>query len=95
MAVIINNMDMPVNCWECDLNNGYFCDITGNSIEDFLNDEEREKDCPLKSTDEILSVIDNYKLSDDERIDMDEDSILWGMKIAYDLVYKYCKGAEQ
>ena len=92
MAVLINNMDMPENCGACVLRDKCGVLYFGSRYVDYT---ERDPDCPLKSTDEILSVIENHKLSDDERIDMDEDSILWGMKIAYDLVYKYCKGAEQ
>jgi uridine kinase len=36
--------------------------------------------------DEIKSEIENYKLSEDELTEMDEDSIKWGMKIAYDII---------
>ena len=38
--------------------------------------------------DEIKSEIENYKLSEDELTEMDEDSIKWGMKIAYDIIEK-------
>lgn len=37
----------------------------------------------------LRSEIENYKLSEDELSDMDEDSVKWGMKIAYDIVDKY------
>lgn len=37
----------------------------------------------------IRAEIESYKLSEDELIEMDEDSIKWGMKIAYDIVSKY------
>ena len=39
--------------------------------------------------DKIRAEIESYKLSEDELSDMDEDSVKWGMKIAYDVVNKY------
>lgn len=39
--------------------------------------------------DKIRAEIESYKLSEDELSDMDEDSVKWGMKIAYDIVDKY------
>ena len=43
------------------------------------------KDCIL---DKIKAEIANYKLSEDELTEMDEDSVKWGMKIAYDIIEK-------
>ena len=42
-----------------------------------------------KMLDKIRAEIESYELSEDELSDMDEDSIKWGMKIAYDIVNKY------
>ena len=39
--------------------------------------------------DKIRAEIENYKLSEDELIEIDEDSVKWGMKIAYDIIGKY------
>ena len=35
---------------------------------------------------DIKAKIENYRLSDDEKVDMDEDSIKWGMKIACEII---------
>lgn len=45
--------------------------------------------------DKLRSEIENYKLSEDELSDMDEDSVKWGMKIAYDIVDKYKAESEE
>ena len=57
MAVIVTDMDMPKNCFDCDLNNYHVCFATGDTIEDYLNEDEREPHCPLKSADDVASVI--------------------------------------
>ena len=54
MSVILTDMDMPKNCYECDLNNYHVCFATGNTIEDYLNESEREPHCPLKSVDKMM-----------------------------------------
>ena len=54
MAVIITNMDMPKSCYDCWLKrscknahvNGWLCN-------------RRDDDCPLKSTDEMITQIEN------------------------------------
>ena len=56
--------------------------------------------CELKednksALEDIKSAIANHKLTDDEKSDMDEDSIKWGMKIAYDIVDSRISGEEQ
>lgn len=99
MAVIITNMNMPKSCADCPMCHckgkddpwNYCCFVTMDDINIEEWDEERYITCPLKSTNEILSVIANHRLTDDELIELEEDSILWGLKIAYDLVDKYCK----
>lgn len=55
--------------------------ITDKDYKRLCNDLDLEKSLP-----DIMDKIENYSLSDDEKIDMDEDSIKWGMKIAYDLI---------
>lgn len=50
---------------------------------------EQEPTITLDVLKEIREEIGNYKLSPHELEDMDEDSIKWGMKIAYDIVEKY------
>ena len=44
---------------------------------------------------ELQLEIESYKLSEDELSDMDEDSVKWGMKIAYDIVDKYKSESEE
>ena len=43
----------------------------------------------------IRAEIESYKLSEDKLSDMDEDSVKWGMKIAYDIVDKYKAESEE
>lgn len=52
MAVIID-MDLPQNCFECELHNYHFCNVSGNCIEENWDDETKPEDCPLKSTDSM------------------------------------------
>lgn len=43
---------------------------------------------------DIKAKIANHKLTDDELIDLEEDSILWGLKIAYDIVDKHMESED-
>lgn len=45
-----------------------------------------------KVIEDIKTEIAGYTLSDDEKTDMDEDSIKWGIKIAYDIIDKLTNG---
>ena len=63
-------MDMPSNCYECELNNYHFCDVTGDNIEIYRNTEYKPTWCPLrevpqkkevKSLDEALEELKNGK----------------------------------
>ena len=71
MAVIIPNMDMPKNCYDCELHNYYECNLTNESIkEDYCwNGDSREKHCPLKSADEMTTY---YPPCEDCHKKMDE-----------------------
>lgn len=90
MAVIITNMDMPKNCYDCDLHNYHECNLTTESIEEDYcwNGDRREKHCPLKSADKMIEEINN-KIKE----------LDWTQKIVgeiSDIIHKYCnKGAEQ
>ena len=49
MAVIISDMEhMPKDCSECYINACGFCNLTGNCIEQNIDDNTRADDCPLK-----------------------------------------------
>ena len=52
---IINNYEMPANCYMCDLQNYHECDLTGESIEEDYcwNGDRREKHCPLREVEAI------------------------------------------
>ena len=52
---IINNYEMPSNCYMCDLHNYHECDLTGESIEEDYcwNGDSREKHCPLREVEAI------------------------------------------
>lgn len=72
-------------------------DIHVCSLESTLLDDA--KSCAIHSAikeleqepviDKIKAEIANYKLSEDELSEMDEDSVKWGMKIAYDIIEKH------
>lgn len=48
MSKAILVMDMPSNCYECELNNYHFCDVTGDNIERYRNTEYKPTWCPLR-----------------------------------------------
>ena len=52
---IINNYEMPSNCYMCDLHNYHECDLTCESIEEDYcwNGDSREKHCPLREVEAI------------------------------------------
>ena len=52
---IINNYEMPANCYMCDLHNYHECDLTCESIEEDYcwNGDSREKHCPLREVETI------------------------------------------
>ena len=43
----------------------------------------------IATLNEIKSEIENYKLSEDEISEMDEDSVKWGMAIVIGIIDKY------
>lgn len=57
-AVLI--LDMPNSCYECCLNNYHFCDVTTDSIEEYMNTEHRPDWCPLKKLPDEKSGADLY-----------------------------------
>lgn len=50
--VAIKDYEMPSSCFDCDLHNYHFCDITRNSIEKNWDDGTRAEDCPLIEVEE-------------------------------------------
>lgn len=48
MVVISDMKEVPSSCYDCELNNYHFCDLTGNCIEQNRDDDTRADDCPLK-----------------------------------------------
>lgn len=82
MALIITDMDVPANCYECELNNYHFCNVTGDEIENDWQDCTKPDDCPLKSADEMIEEINN-KIKE----------LDWTQKIVgeiSDIIHKYC-----
>ena len=57
-----------------------------------MREKQLRKKIPMSVIEDIKTEIANYTLSDDEKTDMDEDSIKWGIKIAYDIIDKHTKG---
>lgn len=51
--MIAIDIEMPESCWDCELHNYHFCDVTGHNIEDNLNNGKREYDCPLRPIEEV------------------------------------------
>lgn len=93
--MIVIDMDMP-ECWDdCRFNNGCECCLIDAVCTDETAGENGELPsfCPIKcDIEDIKTEIADYTLSDDEKTDMDEDSIKWGIKIAYDIINKHTKG---
>ena len=57
MAVMIRGMEnIPGSCFDCDLHNYHFCDLTGNCIEQNYDDSTRAEDCPLEEVPEPYIV---------------------------------------
>lgn len=46
--VIIKNLEMPKSCYDCELHNYHFCNITRNLVEKHIDDGTRAEDCPLE-----------------------------------------------
>ena len=62
--MIFIDMDMPESCFNCDLHNYHFCNITGNCIEQNYDDGTREIDCPLKPYKTSEDPVDRKKVLD-------------------------------
>ena len=61
MAVIISDMEhIPDSCFNCDFHNYHFCDMTGNCIEENMDNGTRADDCPLKEVNDN-SVLEEIK----------------------------------
>lgn len=47
--VVISDMEhIPKSCYDCDFHNYHFCDMTGNCVEQNIDNGTRADDCPLK-----------------------------------------------
>ena len=99
--MIVIDIDMPKSCFECVYAltdaHGAYCALADNEIKEGIDIYEgtnnRSAICPIKcNIEDIKTEIADYILSDDEKTDMDEDSIKWGIKIAYDIIDKHTKG---
>ena len=82
MAVIITDMDVPANCCECELNNYHFCNVTGDEIENDWQDSTKPDDCPLKSTDEMISEIGSVYIGYRHAYEVAHDYM--------NIIHKYC-----
>ena len=102
---IINNYEMPENCYMCDLQNYHECDLTGESIEEDYcwNGDSREKHCPLREVEaipkeEVKQFIENIQKIKDNHNEHGEpinygticDILIWG----YRLLDKYMEGKD-
>jgi len=54
------DMEMPDSCYNCELHNYHFCDLTKTCIVHNWNDSTRAGDCPLKEVPEN-SVLEDIK----------------------------------
>ena len=71
---IINNYEMPSNCYMCDLHNYHECDLTGESIEEDYcwNGDKREKHCPLREVKAIPKDQYENRLKADMMVTLDK-----------------------
>lgn len=98
MAVIITDMDMPKSCSECSMFDDRWdyptCFITRKSSGyNFPILEKRMVFCPLKSTDEMISEIEDYNVRQnfDGRVTMEYMvGVTRGLDLSADIVHKYC-----
>ena len=52
-------MEMPEGCWQCNLHNYHYCDVTGKCINEFMNTEHRPDWCPLESPPKHMLIWNN------------------------------------
>lgn len=70
MAVIINNMDMPKGCWTCNFMRAKdpetdYCVLSRHDFDDRIDLlTTRQKDCPLKSADEMIAELESEVFTD-------------------------------
>jgi hypothetical protein len=57
-------METPCNCYECELNNYHFCNVTGENIEEYRNTEYKPDWCPLSPLPEKIDL-DKYFMRGD------------------------------
>lgn len=92
MAVIIADMNMPGGCWRCNFMRAKdpetdYCVLTGNEFDDRLDLlTTKQKDCPLKSTDEMIAEIELQVFTDAY------DGQFVGIEDVKQVINKYCKG---
>ena len=48
MDVIISDYELPKSCYDCNLHNYHYCDVTGSCIEQNWDECTKAEDCPLK-----------------------------------------------
>ena len=59
--VVISDMEhIPKSCYDCDFHNYHFCDMTGNCVEQNIDNGTRADDCPLKEVPNE-SILDKIK----------------------------------
>ena len=87
MAVIITNMDMPLCCKECCVFDGEYGECRYSSNVKITWDEEdgRPKDCPLKSTDEMIEEIEKLHAWGDQF-----GNVYVTFEAVMDIIHKYC-----
>lgn len=69
------DMEMPESCYECEIHNYHFCDITKKPIEYYLNADKREPHCPLSAASAVNVNITLDKEHMDEAIQAAIDTI--------------------
>lgn len=96
MAVIIADMnEVPMNCFECDLHNYHFCNLTGNCIESNIDDNTRADDCPLKEVNDN-SVLEQIKEEIEEKgFNSPMMNPVFTMTEILEIIDKYIIGEEQ
>ena len=62
MAKAMLIMDMPSNCYECELNNYHFCFVTSDNVERYRNTEYKPTWCPLR---EVPQKMEKYHEHDE------------------------------
>ena len=78
MAKAMLIMDMPSNCYECELNNYHFCFVTDDNVERYRNTEYKPTWCPLREVPQKKTALTMFDIGEAQGYNACIDEILGG-----------------